>query len=274
MHILENEISQADHNSEKYKELSQRYEEEKNYFDSRDGYKVPVKINSILVGMGFASFDENTPVERLSGGERTRLAIAKLLLEEPDLLILDEPTNHLDFKTLNWLEDYLITYKGAILTVSHDRYFLDKIVNIIWELENKTIVRYNAGYTKYLDLKDERLARMQKEYDKQMKQIEDLEDFIAKNIVRASTTKRAQSREKELEHMEMKEKPVPPPKPPKFEFTYDREPVKDVLTVENLKLEVGEGPVTKLLNPSLDLTVRRGEKIAIIGTNGVGKVHL
>ncbi|MBE6900215.1 MAG: ABC-F family ATP-binding cassette domain-containing protein [Ruminococcaceae bacterium] len=268
---LEHRMAVLEHGTEEYHNLLAEYEHEKNFFEANDGYNVSVKINTILTGMGFGSFDPETPVERLSGGERTRLALAKLLLEGPDLLMLDEPTNHLDFRTLTWLEDYLMSYKGAILTVSHDRYFLDKIVNIICEVENKTLVRYNAGYTKYLDLKAARLARMQKEYDRQMREIAELEDFIARNKVRASTTKRAQAREKEIEHMEIKERPVPPPKPPKFRFGYEREPVKDVLFVKDLPLEVGEGFEKKLLNPSVDLEVRRGEKIALVGMNGVGK---
>lgn len=271
MRTLEHRMAELEHGTREYAELSAEYEHEKNFFEAADGYKINVKINTILTGMGFSSFDPETPVERLSGGERTRLALAKLLLEDPDLLMLDEPTNHLDFKTLTWLEDYLTSYKGAILTVSHDRYFLDKIVNVVCEMENKTIVRYNAGYTKYIDLKAARLARMQKEYDRQMAEIAKLEDFIAKNKVRASTTKRAHSREMELEHMELKERPTPPPKPPKFRFTYEREPVKDVLIVENLRLEAGEGSDKKLLCPSVNLEVRRGEKIALVGMNGVGK---
>lgn len=271
MRALEHRMAEIEHGTKDYAELSSEYEHEKNFFEASDGYNINVKINTILTGMGFAPFDPETPVERLSGGERTRLALAKLLLEDPDLLMPDEPTNHLDFRTLTWLEDYLTSYKGAILTVSHDRYFLDKIVNVVCEMENKTLVRYNAGYTKYLDLKDARLARMQKEYDRQMAEIAKLEDFIAKNKVRASTTKRAHSRELELEHMEMKERPVPPQKPPKFSFTYEREPVKDILLVENLRLEAGEGAERKLLCPSVNLEVRRGEKIAIVGMNGVGK---
>lgn len=271
LRALEHEMSAINHNSEEYYALSAEYEHEKNRFEAADGYNINVKINTVLTGMGFSSFDPETSVDRLSGGERTRLALAKLLLEDPDLLILDEPTNHLDFKTLGWLEDYLSAYNGAILTVSHDRYFLDKIVNTVCEMENKTLVRYNAGYTKYLDLKAARLTRMQKEYDRQMREIAELEDFIARNKVRASTTKRAHSREMELERMEMKERPTPPPKPPKFRFEYEREPVKDVLTIEGLRLEVGEGAERKLLCPRIDLTVRRGEKIAIVGMNGVGK---
>lgn len=271
---LEHRMSSVEHGTEEYQNLLVEYEHEKNFFEANDGYNVSVKINTILTGMGFGSFDRETPVERLSGGERTRLALAKLLLESPDLLMLDEPTNHLDFKTLTWLEDYLLSYKGAILTVSHDRYFLDKIVNTVCEVENKTLIRYNAGYTKYLDLKAARIARMQKEYDRQMREIAELEDFIARNKVRASTTKRAQAREKEIEHMEIKERPTPPPKPPKFHFSYEREPVKDVLFVKNLRLEVGEESERKLLNPSVDLEVHRGEKIALVGMNGVGKSTL
>ncbi|MBR5310390.1 MAG: ABC-F family ATP-binding cassette domain-containing protein [Oscillospiraceae bacterium] len=271
MHSLEHRMATLEHGSEEYHNLLLEYEHEKNFFEANDGYNIEVKINTILTGMGFSSFDPQTPVETLSGGERTRLALAKLLLEGPDLLMLDEPTNHLDFKTLTWLEDYLMSYKGAILTVSHDRYFLDKIVNTVCEVENKTLIRYNAGYTKYLDLKAARIARMQKEYDRQMREIAELEDFIARNKVRASTTKRAQAREKEIEHMEIKERPTPPPKPPKFRFGYEREPVKDVLYVKNLKLVAGEGMDKKLLNPCVDLEVRRGEKIALVGMNGVGK---
>lgn len=274
MRSLEHRMAELEHSSDEYTELSAEYEHEKSSFEAADGYNVNVRINTVLTGMGFSSFDPETPVEQLSGGERTRLALAKLLLENPDLLMLDEPTNHLDFKTLGWLEDYLSAYKGAILTVSHDRYFLDKIVNVVCEMENKTLVRYNAGYTKYLDLKAARIARMQKEYDHQMREITELEDFIARNKVRASTTKRAHSREMELERMELKERPVPPPKPPKFRFSYEREPVKDVLTVEGLRLEVGEGEDKKLLCKSVDLAIRRGEKIALVGMNGVGKSTL
>lgn len=274
MRSLEHRMAELEHSSDEYTELSAEYEHEKSSFEAADGYNVNVRINTVLTGMGFSSFDPQTPVEQLSGGERTRLALAKLLLENPDLLMLDEPTNHLDFKTLGWLEDYLSAYKGAILTVSHDRYFLDKIVNVVCEMENKTLVRYNAGYTKYLDLKAARIARMQKEYDRQMREIAELEDFIARNKVRASTTKRAHSREMELERMELKERPVPPPKPPKFRFSYEREPVKDVLTVEGLRLEVGEGEDKKLLCKSVDLAVHRGEKIALVGMNGVGKSTL
>ncbi len=270
----EHAIAAAEHDSGDYRRLAADYETLKNEYESAGGYQVEVKIRTVLTGMGFSDFDPETRIETLSGGERTRLALAKLLLEEPDLLMLDEPTNHLDFRMLEWLEEYLSGYKGAILAVSHDRYFLEKTVKTIFEIENRTVVRYNAGYAKYLDLRDARLARQQKEYDRQMREIAGLEDFIARNKARASTTNRAQSREKELDRMERVGRPVPPEKPPKFSFPFERDPVKDVLTVEKLALSVGSGEDEKLLCPQIDLTVRRGEKVALVGRNGVGKSTL
>ncbi|HPW00470.1 MAG TPA: ABC-F family ATP-binding cassette domain-containing protein, partial [Oscillospiraceae bacterium] len=172
------------------------------------------------------------------------------------------------------IEEYLSGYKGAILAVSHDRYFLEKTVKTIFELEDRTVIRYPAGYTKYLDLRDARLSRQQKEYDRQMREIAGLEDFIAKNKARASTTNRAQSREKELDRMEKVGRPVPPEKPPKFSFPFERDPVKDVLIVEKLELSAGSGEDEKLLCPEINLAIRRGEKVALVGRNGVGKSTL
>jgi len=274
MRAHEHAIAAAEHDSAEYHRLTAEYEMLKNEYESAGGYQIDVRIRTILTGMGFSEFDPETRIESLSGGERTRLALAKLLLEEPDLLMLDEPTNHLDFRMLGWLEDYLAGYRGAILAVSHDRYFLDKTVKTIFEMENRTVVRYSAGYTKYLDLRDARLARQQKEYDRQMREIASLEDFIAKNKARASTTNRAQSREKELDRMEKLERPIPPEKPPKFSFPFERDPVKDVLIVEGLELSVGAGEEEKILCPEIDLTIRRGEKVAVVGRNGVGKSTL
>ena len=265
-------VSSSD--SEELERLTAQYDQRQQLFESRDGYMIPVKIKTVLNGMGFADRSSDTVVGTLSGGEKTRLALAKLLLEAPDLLILDEPTNHLDFKTLNWLEEYLLSYKGAILVVSHDRYFLDKIVTSVCEIENLKLIRYPGNYSKYLLLKEERLARMQKEYDAQAQEIADMKDFIARNIVRASTSKSAKSRIAALDRMELVEKPVPPPKPPHFSFTYEREPVKDVLAVYNLELAVGQGVKRRVLSHSVNFNVRRGEKIAIVGTNGVGKSSL
>ncbi|MBQ9938769.1 MAG: ABC-F family ATP-binding cassette domain-containing protein, partial [Oscillospiraceae bacterium] len=225
-------------------------------------------------GMGFGSFPKETPISTLSGGERTRVALSKLLLEQPDLLILDEPTNHLDFKTLFYLEEFLLGYKGAFLVVSHDRYFLDRVVTSVCEIEWHKLCRYKGNYSKYVVLKEEKLARQQKEYKAQMEKIAELEDYVARNLVRASTSNMAKSRRAALERMEPIEKPLPPPKPPHFNFEYEREPVKDVLHAENISLVAGEGATAVELMKSLSIDMLRGDKIAIIGANGVGKSTL
>jgi ATP-binding cassette subfamily F protein 3 len=206
----------------------------------------------------------------MSGGEKTRLKLCRLLLEEPELPILDEPTNHLDMKTLFWLEDYLASFKGAILVVSHDRYFLDRIVKEIYELENKRLSCFKGNYSKYKILKAEKVTHILKEYEKQQEEIAHLEDYVAKNLVRASTTKSAQSRRTKLEKMERIEKPKLPPTPPRFSFSYAEKPYEKVLSVENLRLLAGE----KLLLENASFTVMRGEKCAVMGDNGTGKSTL
>ena len=270
---LEEQMSCAglDHEGEEYRVLAEEYAVLDEQFSKAEGYLVDVKIRTILNGMGFSNKAEDTVIQTLSGGEKTRLALAKLLLEQPDLLILDEPTNHLDFKTLTWLEEYLSGYKGALLLVSHDRYFLDKLVLGIWEVERHRLQTYKGNYSKYVLLKKERRERQQKEYELQQKEIASMEDFVARNLVRASTTKRAQSRIAALERMERVEKPQGDLKAARMSFSYDREPVKDVLVVENLSLSVGEGENRKHLADGIHLHVERGNKIAIIGANGVGK---
>ncbi len=274
---LEQEMKQLQHQmaemlpGAQLEAAGQQYAHLQEQFEMRGGYQIDVNINRVLNGMGFEGKDRNTIIQTLSGGEKTRLAICKLLLESPQLLILDEPTNHLDFKTLLWLEDYLSSYKGALLIVSHDRYFLNKLVTDICELERKTLVRYRGNYASYVVQKEERLQRLQKEYDKQQREIADLKDYIAKNLVRASTTAMAQSRRKTLEKMELIEKPYYGKRPAKLHFEFEREPVKDILHVSGLRLEVGQGSEKKVLAESLDLDVLRGQKIAIIGVNGIGK---
>lgn len=273
MKELEAAMSQIDHESqqEEYEKLSAQYAVVQEHFQQNEGYLVDVKIKTILNGMGFGDKAFDTVIDTLSGGEKTRLAIARLLLEQPELLILDEPTNHLDFKTLMWLEEYLKDYKGALLLVSHDRYFLNKLVTSVCEMERGILTRYKGDYDKYLQLKEERLARQQKEYEMQQEEIAAMQDYIAKNIVRATTSTRAKSRVHALERMELIDKPPSELKPPKIHFSYDRPPVKDVLHVRNLRLEVGRGNTAKVLAESLDLDVMRGDKVGIIGANGVGK---
>ncbi len=271
MRELEKEIASTDAANENYKQLTAKYAHLQGLFEQREGYHINVKINTILNGMGFHGVDRETQVGVLSGGEKTRLAICKLLLESPDLLILDEPTNHLDFKTLLWLEEYLQSYKGALLVVSHDRYFLDKLCGHIWDLERHKLTAYVGNYSRYVIQKEERLERQRKEYAIQQEEIADLMDFVARNLVRASTTARAQSKRKVLEKMELVERPKPPPVPAKIRFTYQREPVKDILHVEKLCLSVGEKDERKQLCTDVDFDMMRGDKIALIGANGVGK---
>ena len=243
-------------------------------FEAGDGYLLDVKINTILNGMGFAGRDRETLISALSGGEKTRLALCKLLLEEPELLILDEPTNHLDFKTLIWLEEYLKGYKGALLIVSHDRYFLDSLVTSVCELDRTRLTRYPGNYTKFTQLRDEAYTRQLKLYERQQEEINRLQEYVDKNIVRATSAKSAKSKRKAIEHMELVEKPLPPQKRAHLSFGYDVEPVKEVLHVRNLSLSVGEGAERHPLFKGLQLDVLRGEKIAIIGENGVGKSSL
>lgn len=270
MRRLETEMANvSDHNSDKYRRIAAEYNKSQAFFDSRDGYNIDVKIKTILNGMGFGDKDMNTVISTLSGGEKTRLAIARLLLEEPELLILDEPTNHLDFKTLKWLEDYLLSYNGAILAVSHDRYFLDKIVSHIYEVERGQLFSYTGNYSKYLPQKAERRAREEKEYEMQQAEIARMQEYIDKNMARASTSNSAKSRLKALEAMDILEKPDGNLKSIKLRFDYTKEPYKDVLTVEDLEIAVGHEPISLCKN--VNLSVKRGEKIAIIGDNGIGK---
>ncbi len=272
MRVLEDEIAQtAPEDKSRRSELSARYGGLQAHFEQQEGYNIGVKINTVLNGMGFLNIPKETPVDTLSGGERTRLAICKLLLEAPGLLILDEPTNHLDFKTLTWLEEHLAGTKSAILAVSHDRYFLDRLCTSIWELEHRRLTVYNGNYSRYVILKEERITRLQKEYEAQQEEIAKLKDFVARNLTRASTTARAQSRRRTLEKMTLVEKPKTARRKPKLRFEYKAEPVKDVLSVQNLSLAVGDGSSQKTLFNGLNLELSRGEKIAMIGANGVGK---
>ena len=266
---VEKSISQTDGQTAEYRALSARYEALNKKIAARDSYNFEVRIRTVLNGMGFENFYQQ-PICTMSGGEKTRLKLCRLLLEEPELLILDEPTNHLDMKTLFWLEDYLSSFKGAILTVSHDRYFLDKLVTQIYELENKKLTVFKGNYTKYKVLKAERVTHLLREYEKQQEERAHMQEYVDRNLVRASTTKMAQSRRLALEKMELIEKPVLPPTPPKFRFSYTDKPYERVLEVENLRLTAGE----KVLLENASFGLLRGEKCAVIGDNGTGKSTL
>ena len=254
--------------------ISHEYAELSSYFEARDGYRIDVKIKQVLNGMGFGSTPTDRVISTLSGGEKTRLALAKLLLEEPNLLILDEPTNHLDFETLMWLEDYLKGYKGAIIIVSHDRYYLNKVCTRICEIEQGRLTSYRGDYSSYLVQKKMNSERQLKEYEAQQKEIAKLEDYVAKNLVRASTSKMAKSRQHMLDRIERIDKPLMYTKPPKIKLEYDIEPTKEIVRVVDCPLVVGEGADKKELIKSLTMNVRRGEHVAIIGANGIGKTSI
>ncbi len=251
-------------------QLIEKHHGLQNIIYSRDGYNTDFHIKKMLNGMGFTEEEHSKMVGVLSGGERTRLNLAKLLLENPDILILDEPTNHLDFDTLTWLEDYLSSYKGAIITVSHDRFFLDKLVKRIWEVEDSYLYEYKGNYSAFSVLKEEKLKLQQKQYEADMEKVAKLEDYVAKNLVRASTSNMAKSRRKQLEKMEVTEKPKAVRVPLKFKFEFDVKPYDEVLYVDNLEVHAGG----KKLIENLNLDIRRGERLIIAGANGTGKTTL
>ncbi len=266
---VEKRISLAQEGTAEFNALAAKYESLNKQIAARDAYQFEVKIKTVLNGMGFQNAYEQK-ISTMSGGEKTRLKLCRLLLEEPELLILDEPTNHLDMKTLFWLEDYLLSFKGALLVVSHDRYFLDKTVKEIYELENKRLTVFKGNYSKYKLLKAERTAFLLKEYEKQQEERAKLQEYVDKNLVRASTTKSAQSRRNKLEKMELIEKPKLPPAPPKFTFSYLEKPYEKVLEVNDLLLSAGE----KTLLKHASFSLLRGEKCAVVGDNGTGKSTL
>lgn len=265
----EKELSRTEYGSAAFRELSAKYEQLDKRIAAADGYNADVKIKTVLNGMGFESKYGQT-VSTMSGGEKTRLKLCRLLLEEPEILFLDEPTNHLDVPTLFWLESYLASYKGAIFTVSHDRYFLDRVAQKIFELENRRVNVFRGNYSKYKILKAEKVLTAEREYEKQQEEIAALKDYVARNIVRATTAKSAQSRVKKLENMEIVEKPLPPPKPPVFRFEFDEKSEEAALRAEDLTLAAGG----KTLFENAGFTMRRGEKAALVGENGTGKSTL
>ena len=238
--------------------------------DAMDAYQMDTQIKKILNGMSFPADTWQKPVRVLSGGEQTRLRLARLLLERPELLVLDEPTNHLDIETMEWLETYLKSYRGAVLVVSHDRFFLDAICTKIWELRGKTIQTYRGNYSAYLPQRQAADERQQKQHEADLEKAAKLQDYIDRNLVRASTTKMAQSRRKQLEKMEITEAPREEARVLNFRFEYDVEPYEELVIIKGLTVKVGE----RTLLDALEYTLHRGEKLVIAGPNGTGKSTL
>lgn len=256
----------------RYQQLLNQYDHRLTTFKASGGYQYESDIQAVLHGLSFADYDFNTPIFELSGGQKTRLALAKLLLSKPDLLILDEPTNHLDITTLTWLEQFLRGYQGAVVIVSHDRYFLDHTVDIIYEIAHQQSKKYHGNYSKYLEQKALDYEREYKSFEKQQSEIKRMEDFIERNLVRASTTKRAQSRRKQLEKMERLDQPKGDESSASFSFSIKRRSGNDVLKVENLSYRYPNEK--EFIFANLNFNVNRQDRIALVGPNGVGKTTL
>lgn len=267
LEAITEQISCAKPDSAEYAGLAERFDKLSSYYQSIGGYDTEFKIRRVLNGMGFSDKSPDMKAGELSGGEKTRFALAKLLCEEPDLLLLDEPTNHLDFETRAWLEEYLSSFKGAILAVSHDRFFLDKIADGICELDNGKLKRYKGNYTEFYAQKKEETKSALKEYEKQRARLAKMEEFVRKNLAASASVNSVGSRVKALEKAERLDRPLEEPRDVKFEFGFDAQPVKETLSVKNLSVSVGG----KKLFENVDLTLFRGEKLAIVGANGVGK---
>ena len=266
MQILERRMAAQPDNAD----LLAQHDALQNIVDAADGYNMDVNIKKVLSGMGFAQDTWQKNIAVLSGGELTRLRLAKLLLEKPDVLILDEPTNHLDFATMEWLENYLKGYSGAVLVVSHDRYFLDNVCTKIWEVSFQTMTTYKGNFSAYLPQKEAADALRQKQHDADVALAEKLQDYVDRNLVRASTTKMAQSRRKQLEKLEITEAPKDETNQLKFRFEYDVEPWNELVLMKNLTIRIGE---RTLLEP-FTYTVCRGQRLVIAGPNGAGKSTL
>ncbi len=267
---LEDQLGDLDSDSDQYQQVLNKYDRLQDEYKKQGGFEYESRMRGILHGFGFGEEYYDTPVDALSGGQKTKLALAKILLQEPNLLILDEPTNHLDMNVLAWLEDYLKSYRGALLVVSHDRYFLDHVVKDVYDLDNRTLTHYTGNYTQFVAYKQERLKAEWKHYDQQQKKIAKLEDFVNRNIVRASTTKRAQARRKQLEKMDRLERPETDDRSIHFQFHSDKDSGTEVLDVENAKVGYDE----QVLAGPLSFTVRKPQRIGIIGPNGIGKSTL
>ena len=261
------ELEMGEKSGEDLNKLMSDYDRLSENFRQAGGFTYEADIRAILNGFKFDESMWQMKIAELSGGQNTRLALAKMLLEKPNLLVLDEPTNHLDIETIAWLENYLINYSGALIIVSHDRYFLDKVATITLDLTKHSLDRYVGNYSRFVELKEQKLLTEAKNYEKQQKEIAALEDFVNRNLVRASTTKRAQSRRKQLEKMERLDKPEAGKKSANMTFQSDKTSGNVVLTVENAAI----GYDGEILSEPINLDLRKMNAVAIVGPNGIGK---
>ncbi|SDQ07242.1 ABC-F family ATP-binding cassette domain-containing protein [Streptococcus equinus] len=264
------EMQMAELTGDAFDKLMSDYDRLSEEFRVKGGFTYEAEIKAILNGFKFDESMWQMKISELSGGQNTRLALAKMLLEKPELLVLDEPTNHLDIETIAWLENYLVNYQGALIIVSHDRYFLDKVATVTLDLTKHSLDRYVGNYSKFMDLKAEKLALEAKNYEKQAKEIAKLEDFVQRNLVRASTTKRAQARRKQLEKMERLDKPSAGQKSANMTFHADKVSGNVVLTVADAAI----GYDDQILSEPINIDVKKFDAIAIVGPNGIGKSTL
>jgi len=261
------ELEMGEKSGEDLDKLMADYDRLSENFRQAGGFTYEADIRAILNGFKFDESMWQMKIDELSGGQNTRLALAKMLLEKPNLLVLDEPTNHLDIETIAWLENYLVNYSGALIIVSHDRYFLDKVATVTLDLTKHSLDRYVGNYSRFVELKEQKLATEAKNYEKQQKEIAALEDFVNRNLVRASTTKRAQSRRKQLEKMERLDKPETSKKSANITFQSEKTSGNIVLTVENAAI----GYDGEILSEPINLDLRKMNAVAIVGPNGIGK---
>ena len=261
------ELEMGEKSGEDLNKLMSDYDRLSENFRQAGGFTYEADIRAILNGFKFDESMWQMKIAELSGGQNTRLALAKMLLEKPNLLVLDEPTNHLDIETIAWLENYLVNYSGALIIVSHDRYFLDKVATITLDLTKHSLERYVGNYSRFVELKEQKLLTEAKNYEKQQKEIAAMEDFVNRNLVRASTTKRAQSRRKQLEKMERLDKPEAGKKSANMTFQSEKTSGNVVLTVENAAV----GYDGEVLSEPINLDLRKMNAVAIVGPNGIGK---
>lgn len=264
------ELQMGELSGEDLTALMTQYDQLSEDFRQKDGFTYEADIRAILNGFKFDQSMWQMKISELSGGQNTRLALAKMLLEKPELLVLDEPTNHLDIETIAWLETYLVNYSGALIIVSHDRYFLDKVATITLDLTKHSLDRYVGNYSSFVIQKEQKLATEAKNYEKQQKEIAALEDFVNRNLVRASTTKRAQSRRKQLEKMERLDRPETGGRSANMTFKSDKVSGNVVLTLEDAAIGYGE----EVLSEPINLDIRKFNAVAIVGPNGIGKTTL